>query len=701
MIIFRIYVPERPLSPNTGRKTIPRDPYTLSNETDFDTMINTSVNKYSGLPHVTPATCASSSVTKTRCSGATANHTIIYGNTDAAAMEMTIGLGGVADQSAYKNWSTETTKVFETGNTSRMDETVGTFKNSNTHPSQQFTSELQSALNTVAMVEGQTRIFSGDEDTADMEFTACLTNNLGPLKTQSSLNATSPPVSSSPGDVTKHIDADMEFTLCNINVKPAPMTSEIASPATKVDSQAFLKKVIGGNNTPTQDENEQSNTQNATETVPGKKDDVSTSSFKIDAQAFLSKLMTGAPSAQTQIDVQNVDTPVRERTTTEGSEDMEFTACINQLGTVNYHVPGATPQCGEKTRIFDTNEENMEFTTCITQTMKDVNNTDTEHSPPISDKTKMFSSTEENMEFTTCINQTMKDVNSTYHSEDHSPPMVDKTKIFNSNEENMEFTTCITETMKKVVVTQVAEEMSVAVVDKTKIFEEDNMEFTTCLGQAKLKESKMDISKDIHTESNTPKTLDVNQDNDDTEIILGKTMADNIILPENTDIKAELNNVQVERTTSPESAAKSRKRSHPNVGTEVDGGGIQVNEVLHDQLFHQDDKDQAVVNHNNKTKQIDDTEDIDMISEETEPKFLDSPVREQEVTTGLKGLMSKVKKARKSIEPGETTTVFNGEMTLAQMDLTTCTGGIESRENTAKIPSLGEIQVQVRYFLIF
>ena len=247
MIIIRIYVPERPLIPNTGRTTIPRDPYTLSNETDFDTMINTSVNKYSGLPHVTPATGVSSSVTNTHCSGATANHTIIYGNTDAAAMEMTISLGGVADQSAYINWSTETTRVFGTGNTSRMDETVvGTFKNSNTHPSKQFTSALQSALNTVAKVEGQTRIFSGDEDTADMEFTACLTSNLGPFKTQSSLNATSPPVSSSPGDVTKHIDADMEFTLCNINVKPLPVTSEIASPATKVDSQAFLKKLIGG-----------------------------------------------------------------------------------------------------------------------------------------------------------------------------------------------------------------------------------------------------------------------------------------------------------------------------------------------------------------------------------------------------------------------------------------------------------------------
>ena len=452
--------------------------------------------------------------------------------------------------------------------------------------------------------------------------------------------------------------------------------------------------------TPTQDENEQSNPENPTETVPGKKDDVGTSSFKIDAQAFLSKLMTGAPRAQTQIDVQHVDAPSRERTTTEGSEDMEFTACINQLGTVTSHVSGATPQYGEKTRIFDTNEENMEFTTCITQTMKDVNSTDIEHSPPTCNKTKIFSSTEENMEFTTCINQTMKDANSTHHSEDLSPPMADKTKIFNSNEENMEFTTCITETMKSVEMTQVTEEISVAMADKTKIFEKDNMEFTTRFGQVRSKESKIDISKDIHTESNTRETLDVNQDNDDTEIILGKTTVDNIILPGNTDFKAELKNVPgVERPTSPQSVAKSKKRCHLNIDTEVDGGGIHVSKVLHDQLFHRDDKDQAVVT-DIKTKQIDVTEDINMISEETEPKFPDSPVREQEVTTELKGLMSKVKKARKSIGSGETTTIFNGEMTLAQMDLTTCTGGIESRENTAKIPSLGEIQVQVRYFLI-
>ena len=723
---FRIYVPERPLSPSMGRKTIARDPYTLNSQTDFDTMINTSVNKYTGLPHMNGV---SNSVTTTHCSSATANRTIICGNTETAAMEMTVGTGGIADQSAYKNWSTETTRVFGTGNTSRIDSTFVTgteaVRNSNHQSSSQhLASQLHSALNTVAMVERQTRIFSADEDTADMEFTACLTSNLGPLKLSQPAgdNVTSPPVSSTgPRDVTKYFDADMEFTLCNISIKNQAADIETrASPSAKVDSQAFVKKLTSRNNLLSQNETKQNNIKNTEETVNEKKGN--TSSFKIDAQAFLSKLMTSAP-AETKILSQNVDAPSRERTTTEGSEDMEFTACINQIGNGISPVSEAALLPEEKTRICEPDQENMEFTTCLDQTTKDVNNAKPhteehsppicgktkifnsnednmgfttcisqtlkavtlphteEHSPPVADKTKIFNSNEEHMEFTTCINQnqTMKDATSiTIHTEEQSPPMADKTKIFNSNEQHMEFTACITDTMKSVTVAQVTKANSTTIADQTKIFEEDNMEFTTCFAQEKSGESTTDNVKEGII-SKTPETIGVNQDDEDTEVILAKS-----ILPENTNNKMDLLNKQaIECTSDTEGIVKSRKRSHPNMDAEVYADRLQ---------------DQASDSKSNVMTPNEITESINMISEETEPKLPDSPVREQEVTTGLKGLMSKVKKARKSIGHGETASIFNDDVPLAQMDLTTCTGGIDSRENTAKILSLKERQSRVRYF---
>ena len=61
--------------------------------------------------------------------------------------------------------------------------------------------------------------------------------------------------------------------------------------------------------------------------------------------------------------------------------------------------------------------------------------------------------------------------------------------------------------------------------------------------------------------------------------------------------------------------------------------------------------------------------------------------------------MNKVKKARKSIGSGETTCVFTSEMTLAQMDLTTCIGGNDLHGSSEKSPVKQEKNLQVRKFL--
>ena len=296
------------------------------------------MNKYTGKPHV--SSYVNSSMTATMCKTTSTDHPVCNSSNDTTAMELTACLGRETERCTFNNWSTETTRVFGTENTSKMDLTFGHeiginahVRNVNTHV---FASQLQLALNTVTEVGNKTKVFSGDDDTADMEFTACLTSSLAQLKCGITAESPKPedvncqrslvPSSTTPHDTTKCIDADMEITLCNINSKNQPNST---SPVPIVDSQAFLKKLTCGNS---------SSSQNTTQCnhLDVERNEDGTISFKIDAQAFLNKLK-GTSSTREGSNIQDTDIPTRERKTTEGSEDMEFTACLNQISSDMCH----------------------------------------------------------------------------------------------------------------------------------------------------------------------------------------------------------------------------------------------------------------------------------------------------------------------------------------------------------------------------
>ena len=258
---------------------------------------------------------------------------------DTTAMELTACLGRETERCTFNNWSTETTRVFGTENTSKMDLTFGHeiginahVRNANTHV---FASQLQSALNTVTEVGNKTKVFSGDDDTADMEFTACLTSNLAQLKCGVTTESPKPedvnyrrslvPSSATAHDTTKCIDADMEITLCNINSKSQPNST---SPVPIVDSRAFLKKLTCDNSSSSQNTSQN----NICNPLDVERNEDGIASFKIDAQAFLNKLK-GTSSTREGSNIRDTDIPTRERKTTEGSEDMEFTACLNQISS--------------------------------------------------------------------------------------------------------------------------------------------------------------------------------------------------------------------------------------------------------------------------------------------------------------------------------------------------------------------------------
>ena len=671
-IICRIYVPERPLSPNTGKRNVPREPYSLNNDTDFDTIINTSMNKYTGRPHV--SSYVNNSVTATICKTKSTDHIVCNSSDDTTVMELTACIGRETER--FNKWSTETTRVFGTQNTSKMDLTSGHdiginvhVRNANDHV---FASQLQSALNTVAEIENKTKVFGGDDDTADMEFTACLTSNLAQLKcgvtgespNPEDMNCKSSLVQScaTPLDTTKRIDADMEITLCNINTKSQPNST---SPLPMVDSQAFLKKLTCGNIS-----SSQNNTCNRLD-VEGNEDGIA--SFKIDSQAFLNKLKGGSSAKESNI--QDTDVPTRERKTTEGSEDMEFTACLNQISSDMCHEELVSTQPSDQ-KILGTKPVNISAAQVL---VADISNKKaSEHVALNSEQTHIFHPEEENMEFTACISGTLKEAS---HVEEQTSPEADKTKVF-SSEENMEFTACFGGSLKSNA--SLSEDVSISG-DRTKIFdsvEKDNMEFTTCIDTVARYTTVPD--KDGPNLNENAMIFESDRRIEGVQVLAGK------LSTEETSNGFD-NGREAGSTAIPEEHSKGlkpRKRAHPHSDANTVPSLTEHSPII----------DERTGLDSNETNTECDENSEDMKTSKEIESDLPSPVPEE--VTGLKGLMNKVKKARKSIGSGETTCVFTAEMTLAQMDLTTCIGGNDLYGSSEKSPVKQKKDIQVRIFFL-
>ena len=653
------------------------------------------MNKYTGRPHV--SSYINSSVTATTCITTVTDRIVCNMSDDTTAMELTSCLGREAERSQFNNWSTETTRVFGTENTSKMDLTsahgIGIsahVRNSNTD---MFASQLQSALNTIAEVGNKTKVFSGDDDTADMEFTACLTSNLAQLKydvtgespNPEDVNSERPLVQSwlTARDTTKCIDTDMEITLCNINMKGQ---RNCTSPLPMVDSRAFLKKLACGNNISSSQIITQSNICNR---LDAERNEDGTATFKIDAQAFLNKLK-GASSTREGDNIWNTDVRTRERKTTEGSEDMEFTACLNQICSDVCHEEHVSTQPSYQ-KILDTGQENITATEVFVDDMS--NKKAPEHISLNSEETRIFHPEEENMEFTACISGTLKE---TSYFEEETLPVADKTKVFNS-EENMEFTACFDGTLKSKA--SLSEDVSI-LGDRTKIFdsvETNNMELTTCV-DGTATDTTVTAQDDTNFNENAL-IFESNRRIEGVQVTTGK------LSTEETFPGNDFDNQQAESTTIPEEhskGSKPRKRSHPN----SDANTVQSRCLPIDYNTNAEEESQTILSaiidglkgldgpkdNTNNAKRNENLEN-QKISEEIEH---DIPIPVPEEVTGLKGLMTKVKKARKSIGPGETTCVFTSEMALAEMDLTTCIGGNDSYGSLEKSPAKQENGIQVR-----
>ena len=271
------------------------------NTTSFQTSINTRVNSYH---HPSPSELGEHSA-KTTAGPKSLDCTRIFANSDdTGAMEMTacIGAGLVNNKSMFKNWSTDTTRVFDTSSM-EMTQVVG--------QEDKLSSELKSALKEV--VADRTRMFSGDEETAEMEFTACLTNTVNQIQVNQNSNQRQ-----QCGDAPTPVVAGS---------MPSSKQDDIPTcNPTLVDSQAFLQKMGFG----THAEEPQMSVNTAQKM--GKLDMLTkvqeSPSVKIDAQSFLSKMMQSKPQVEKE-EAKMKASPVRDGTFTQGSDEMEFTACLS------------------------------------------------------------------------------------------------------------------------------------------------------------------------------------------------------------------------------------------------------------------------------------------------------------------------------------------------------------------------------------
>ncbi len=391
-------------------------------------------------------TSGQSSEPSFRSNATSLEHTRMFG-TDNAAMELTACVGGVAGQSTFSNWSTETTRVFENGYTSRMDLTGDVADNP-------LASQLRSALNAVAE---KTRVFSTEEDTGNMEFTACIPSNLIPVQNEQGKTLTEL--------------VPVRFTSTEQGVPSAPASeatlveteyTQAMDRATKVDSLSFLQKMGIGNSAASLSVlGNQVDSQ--AQTCISQAHTVDRQPEKISSERFLSHFMgnvavhenSGDTSAQMPVkpgDFTELDETSRKRTITESSEEMEFTACVNP--TVSDAVRPAPVETTNKSGSISQDENTEPTTGFIQLNPENIERTD-DQDPTANDGTQLCGSEEGNIIVT--LDDRKGDVvpsaqvglePETDTAGDHGTVSADKTRIFDAEEENMEFTSCITQSVR-------------------------------------------------------------------------------------------------------------------------------------------------------------------------------------------------------------------------------------------------------------
>ncbi len=371
-------------------------------------------------------------------------------------MEMTtcVGAGLANNKSMFKNWSTETTRVFDTS-AMEMTEAIG--------QENKLSSELQSALREV--VADRTRMFSGEEETAEMEFTACLTNTVNPIQVnlndQQTLNAADAPT-------------------------PSPkLEDNLGSNPPLVDSQAFLQKLGFGSQVGVP-QMPMTATQNVSklETFPEVQE---SPSVKIDAQSFLSKMMQSKPPV-TEAAIKK-PSPVRDRTFTQGSDEMEFTACLTNTNLQDVQNIGDTQ--GKRT-------ESLDSALHVVTPYPDTDPDDSVVSFKFKPDATIALPGGEDMEFTTCLTGIQsvgerQNVTASTKTDDSGISFKPNATIMMPQGEDMEFTTCLRGTQA------VGETLSVGPSTKgntTVHFESDTswqMEFTACVDVPRTVHSKLPV----------------------------------------------------------------------------------------------------------------------------------------------------------------------------------------------------------------
>ena len=216
-------------------------------------------------------------------------------------------------------------------------------------------------------------------------------------------------------------------------------------------------------------------------------------------------------SAAQDVTKQDKNPELMEKTKVFASDDMEMTACLDDVvsavnktllattsGEATKHLEEKTAELTEKTRVFSSNDGDMEMTSCLGEivgTVEEISSTTlgqvhvtskrsystTEEKPsespesPEIETTKVLSANEGDMELTACLQETTANSN--------------KTKVFAANEGNMEIT-CVTDKTESDFSTSESDEMSRKnneVGEKTQVFSTDDgdMEMTSCLGERK------------------------------------------------------------------------------------------------------------------------------------------------------------------------------------------------------------------------
>ena len=215
------------------------------------------------------------------------------------------------------------------------------------------------------------------------------------------------------------------------------------------------------------------------------------------------------PSSAQDTTIQDKNPELMEKTKVFSSDDMEMTACLDDVvsavnktllattsGEATKHLEEKTAELTEKTRVFSSNDGDMEMTSCLGEiagTAEEISSitlgkvtskrsystteekiSESPESPEI-ETTKVLSANEGDMELTACLQETTANSN--------------KTEVFAANEGNMEIT-CVTDKTESEFSASESDEMSRKnneVGDKTQVFSADDgdMEMTSCLGERK------------------------------------------------------------------------------------------------------------------------------------------------------------------------------------------------------------------------